>query len=517
MRLLSKIIIDTAYALESSSRYRKIKRYFYNLLENVSFKPKRYFDLFMMVMILSSVMILIRDVKMHQNDFLAVFNDYIISIIFLIEYSLRFWVSSNSADILITQYEKDELLQRDFRLGRALFKVFYAKWQYVSSIPAIIDLLAIMPFFHELRLLRLFIIFRVFKLFRYTQNMHHFAAILASKKFELLTLFTFAGLMIFVASVMIYVMEALNPDSPINTLFDALYWSIVTISTVGYGDVTPVTYEGRTVAIIVIISGVAVLAFATSIVVSAFTEKLDDIRDVKLIQDIQKLKHFYLICGYSAVTRQTASKLRHLGRNVVILDKNENNVRDARTHHHLALALDPSSLESYKILNIDLEKHVSAIILLGEADIQNVYTTLTVRSMQQNVRILSILHDKKNRRKLEISGVNDVIYAQELIGQLSREYSGHPIAFEALHALRTENKDVKMDEILIDERMARMIKTVKDLSIRGRQIVLLGVESRRENRFIFNPEGDFKLEEGDMMVVIAENSMLHEYRVSLHK
>lgn len=517
MNLLSRAIVDGAYALESSVSHRRIRNAVDNLMNNPAYRYKRMFDLFMMVMILSSVFILIRDVKSEQNDFLTLFNDYIISIIFLIEYLMRVWVSSNSSKIIITQYEKDELLQRNFRISRALFKALRAKWKYISSVPAIIDLLAIMPFFHELRLLRLFIIFRVFKLFRYAQNMHHFAAILASKKFELLTLFTFAGLIIFVSSVMIYVMEALNPDSKVNTLFDALYWSIVTLSTVGYGDVTPVTNEGRIVALIVILAGVAVLAFATSIVVSAFTEKLDDIRNAKLIQDIQKLKNFYLICGYGTVAKQTASKLRRLGRKVVILDADPKKIEEARRFHPLSLAMDPSSLASLGELGINPEAQIRAVILLGDTDVENVYTALTMRSVNRGFRVLSILHDKRHRRKLESAGVNDVVYAQELIGQLSREYSGQPIAFETLHALRAGHDGVVIDEILIDERMARFVKTVQDLTIRGGRIILLGIESKREGRFVFNPASDFALESNDFLVVIGESTMLHEYKIALHK
>jgi len=452
--LFSRLIVDIAYGLKTSPNYRATKNFFHNLLENQAYPYKRYFDLMMMVLIFSSVFILIREVKHPVHDFWSVFNDYIISFVFLVEYLLRFWIISDSSELIIKQYEKDELLQRKFRVGRALFKVLHVKWNYVRSIAAIIDLLAIMPFFHELRLLRLFILFRVFKIFRYTQNMQYFGYVLSHKKFELFTLLTFASVVVFVASVLIYIMESNNPDSSINSLFDAFYWSVVTISTV---------------------SGIAVISFATSIVVTAFTEKLDDIRENQILGEIKKLKHFYLICGYGIVAKQTASKLRRMGRDVVILDTDPIRVKEAKENRLYALTLDPASLSSYQTMGIDLEKQVSAVILLRDSDILNVYTALTLRSINHGINILSLLHEKKNRRKLSLAGAKDIVYAQELIGLLSKEYSGRPVAFETLSMLRAEEMGAGMEEIVVDERIAGNFATVGELHIRKHRLLLIGL------------------------------------------
>ena len=74
-----------------------------------------------------------------------------------------------------------------------------------------------------------------------------------------------------------------------------------------------------------------------------------------------------------------------------------------------------------------------------------------------------------------------------------------------------------IDEIPVDERMTRHIRTVGDLKSRGRRTVLLGVQSCREGRFVFNPAAEFALEINDMLVVIAEHAMLREFRASLHR
>jgi voltage-gated potassium channel len=136
----------------------------------------------------------------------------------------------------------------------------------------------------------------------------------------------FASIIIFVSSVLIYVMEANNPNSSINTLFDALYWSIVTISTVGYGDITPSSSEARFIAMIVITAGIAVLAFTTSLFVSAFTEKLEDIREIKMIDEISKINNFYLICGYGEIAREVVAKLIYHHNRIVIIDEDEQNI-----------------------------------------------------------------------------------------------------------------------------------------------------------------------------------------------
>ncbi len=516
MSLLKRLIVDGAYYLNTSDAYRKKKRFFYNLLENSSYKYKKYFDFFMITLIFISVIILVREVKSHVDDNLLFFNNYIISIIFLIEYILRLWVISSVSKVIIEQSEHDIMLGDEFRLMKALKEITIVKFKYMLSFKAIIDLLAIIPFFHELRLLRIFILFRVFKLFRYAKSIQTFTSVIAAKKFEFLTLLVFASIIVFVSSVLIYVMEANNPESSIHTLFDAVYWSIVTISTVGFGDITPVTQEGRVVAMFVIVAGIGVFSFTTSLIVTSFTEKLDEIKDHKLIDDIAKLKEFYLICGYGNVAKEVAKKLT-LNNKVIILEEDSSKVELAKKDGFVALNYDPGSIESYKKLRINIQTQVKAILCLSNSDVENVYTALTVRSFNKDVFILSILINKTNKNKLNFAGVNEIFYEKELVGIIAKEFVGQPVAFEAIHALRSNYNAIDVHEVLISDRILESFVTVSQLENKKYRVILLGIYKKVKKRFFFNPIDSTVLEVGDYLLVIGNSQFLKEFNIHLHK
>jgi len=514
--VLKAWILDFAYFLNTSKKYQTFKTFFYNILENEKYKYKKYLDLFMMALIFTSVAVLIREVKYPVNDYLRFFSNYVISIIFLIEYLLRLWVNSSVTKIIIARAEHDTFLFRDVNLQKAFRNVAKVKLSYILSPQAIIDLLAIMPFFHELRLLRIFIIFRVFKIFRYAKSFQILFSVLATKKFEFLTLGIFASIIIFISSVLIYVMEANRNDSPINTLFEAFYWSIVTISTVGYGDITPTSNEGRFVAIIVIGTGVAVLAFTTSLFVSAFTEKLDEIIEAKTIENISKLKKVYLICGYERVASEVAKKLFLKEYSIIVLDADIQKVNQAKQDGFTALNYDPGIVASYKKLDIDITKQVKAILCLNENDVENVYTTLTIRSLHKEVFILSLLMNDSNRKKLEFAGIDKLVYPQELIGLITKELVGKPVAFEVIHELRSEDSEVSIDELGITQRIVDNFPTIGSLVNKEYRVVLLGVYKTDKDRFYFNPLDSTLLEVGDYLLVIGYHVFIKEFEKYLY-
>ena len=161
-----------------------------------------------------------------------------------------------------------------------VLRIFVARkpFRYIFSFYGIIDLLAIMPFYLklgiDLRLFRAFRIFRIFralKLVRYNRALHRFGLAAQIIKEELVLFFIVTGILIFISASGIYFFEnEAQPDS-FKSIFHSFWWAIVTLTTVGYGDVYPVTVGGKIFTFFILIVGVGVVTVPAGLVASALS------------------------------------------------------------------------------------------------------------------------------------------------------------------------------------------------------------------------------------------------------
>jgi len=511
-----KLLIDIAFLLEGSSRYKRVKRFFRNLLENDEYPYKRYFDLFMIFLIITSVIIIIEEVTSPIAKWLYYYDVYFVTGVFIVEYLLRMWVHDDIHKVIIEEFENSLFLEKEFDLKGVLKEILRRKWEYISSPLAIIDLLAVLPSYRELRILRVFVLFRVFKLLRYSQNITHFFQVLTSKKSELFTLLILVAFTILVSGISLYVFEEQsNPN--INHLFDAFYWSLVTISTVGYGDITPQTHEGRIITMIIILSGVGLISFATSIIVSAFNERLEEMRDERILHSVKRSSHLYIICGYTNIAEILVSRLVKEKKEFLIIDMDKQIVEQLISKGYRAIHADASKKETF--LSINFSK-VDAVLALTDSDMHNIYICLNIRSFSKEVFLISRTIDHNSHKKLKLAGADYLISPYLTAGLFASKIIEQPIAIEAINDILNAKRNALCDQIEVVKDSFLVGKRVGEIDFKAYKIVLLGVVrmeggKKGERKFYFNPEDSFLLEVDDILVVVGYSISITNFKSSV--
>lgn len=160
------------------------------------------------------------------------------------------------------------------------------KVKFVFSFFGIIDFLAILPFYlaigvdlRSLRALRFLRLFRILKLVRYNKAMNHFSRAIKSAKEQILLFIFITLILIYFAAVGIYYFENEAQPEQFSSIFDSLWWSIITLTTVGYGDVYPITVGGKVFTFFILMIGLGIVAIPTGIISSALTTSVDDPKD----------------------------------------------------------------------------------------------------------------------------------------------------------------------------------------------------------------------------------------------
>jgi voltage-gated potassium channel len=264
--------------------YQKIKQTIFQLIEpSKGNLTSKIFDVIIISLIILNIILVIAETFDVSDTARAVMNgvEVVSVIVFTIEYLLRVW----TADMLYPQYRGVK-----------------ARLKYIFSFMALIDLIAILPFYlpliipidlRVLRILRVIRLLRIFKINRYTHALGLIAQVFRNKAAQLISSMFVVGLLIIIASVLMYNIEStVQPDAFSNAL-ETMWWAVATLTTVGYGDVYPITAAGKILATIIAFLGIGMVAVPTGIITAGFTEIIN-----KEKEDEKEDIHYCPHCGH---------------------------------------------------------------------------------------------------------------------------------------------------------------------------------------------------------------------------
>jgi voltage-gated potassium channel len=230
-----------------------------------------HFNYFMTVLILLNVVtVILETVQNIHATYLFFFSiiDIVSIAIFTVEYFIRLWICT---------------------LNPAYSHPVTGRFRYMVSGYALIDLLAFLPFYipflipidlRFLRILRLFRLIRVLKLGRYSEAMKTFQVVIEKSKEKMILALSILFIVLVLASSMMYYAEHDAQPDKFESIPAAMWWAIITLATVGYGDIYPVTTLGRVIGGIVVVTGIAIFALPAAILSAGFIEEIQDKKEV---------------------------------------------------------------------------------------------------------------------------------------------------------------------------------------------------------------------------------------------
>ncbi|MCS6209094.1 ion transporter [Shewanella baltica] len=249
-----------------------LKRQLRSIIFGTDTPAGRYFDIALMVCIVLSVGLVFLDtVEMFHREYGQIIRvlEWVFTVIFTIEYGLRLYCATHP--------------------------VLYARSFY-----GVVDLLSVLPSYLALlipganftlviRILRLFRIFRVLKLLRYLSEGNVLLRAMMQSSRKVFLFFFSVSLIVMVLSAVMYVVE--GPDNGFSSIPKSVYWTIVTITTVGYGDITPKTGLGQAIAAFTMLIGYSIIAIPTGILTAEISQEVGRHRDLRSCNQCHKTGH----------------------------------------------------------------------------------------------------------------------------------------------------------------------------------------------------------------------------------
>ncbi len=496
--------------LAKSKRYTTFKAEVREIFTNPKNIYKNYIDWTIIFFIISSVAIMMYEVKYPVPKWLDFYAIYFTSFMFAIEYIIKFWIYNDIHKEILKEEQRATFLKIKPKYTPILIKAFFKKISYIFTPFAIIDLLAILPMYRELRFLKIFILFRFLKIFQHSRDIHHFLDVLRERKFELITLLLLLIFVVFVGGIAIYVLED-HINEKINDLFDALYWSFITITTVGFGDVVPITTAGRVVSFIIILIGITMLSFATSVIVSAFSEKLNELKEERIAEEIVTKDKFLILCGYSHITKVFLRLLQEKEKiDYIIIDKDEFKVQEALNDGHHAICDDASRFEVLKRFyapNADI-----TLLALTSSDVENIYITLNAKAVSKDIRVIARANSKRVFNRYKKVGADRVVLPNDIASAMLVASIAYPTTYKAINAILNFKEIATIDEIYIDLQSTLIGKKIGELPFEKLKIAVVGVQNGIGGNFKFNPKKEYALKEGDVIVVLGHKISIEYFK-----
>jgi voltage-gated potassium channel len=297
------------------------------------------------------------------------------------------------------------------------------------------------------------------------------------------------------------------------SIIDSIYMTVITLSTVGYGEVHALNDATKIWAILLIIFGVTGIgAFIRTI--SEELIQLGSFRNKKMLKNISNLKEHYIICGYGRMGAIIADELHQKESIFLIIEKDEKKAAIIRSKGMFCIHGDATSEETLEMARVDKASGVAVVL---DTDQDNLFVTMSMKTANPNLFILSRCSREDNESKLIRAGANKVVNPYTAGGHRMAEMLFKPQVEDSISLIPNEHKDLNLtlDEISLNGLNIFHEKSIKQSQIKEKyDILIVGIVDIK-GETVINPDSDTILKTSDKLLLMGEVDKMDLFKKEL--
>jgi voltage-gated potassium channel len=290
---------------------------------------------------------------------------------------------------------------------------------------------------------------------------------------------------------------------------DAFYMSIITITTVGFGEVHPLTPAGKLFTSILVVLGMVAITYSfTALTNFLIAGELGDVlEEFRMKRKIESLEGHYIVCGYGRVGQQVCARLVQEGQPFVTIDNEGQAVERARLQGYPVVEGDAGDDKVLQQAGILTAKGLVAAV---ESDAANLFVVLTARTLNPNLSIVARADSEESAEKLEVAGADRVLSPYSLGGRLIAQTLLRPDVVDFLEAVMyDESLQLFLEDLTVGAGSSLADSTVGQARIReATGVNILGLKHGED--VLISPDSDHPLHPGDVLVALGTRRQLEE-------
>jgi voltage-gated potassium channel len=294
------------------------------------------------------------------------------------------------------------------------------------------------------------------------------------------------------------------------TPFEAFYMTLITISTVGFSEIKPLSVAGRLITVVIIVLGISLMTYTLGQVARVFIE--GELRSIlgrrKLEKQIAELNDHYIICGYGRIGNIIVKELKAEKISTVVIEQSPAAIAELEIDRVLYLNMDATSDEALLAAGL---LRARGLVTAVSSDADNVFISLSAKGLRPDIFILARASDVQNESKLLRAGASRVVCPYQMGARRMAEILHKPTVVDFLDQTMVSNElGLQMEEVKIEEGSMLAGKTIMGSNIRQDFGVIIVAIKRKSGEMVYNPGPHAEFTVGDVVVAIGKKNELRQ-------